>query len=173
MRAGVLGLPVNYAIIGGKPAQFAPLVDLYRRAATQSGHDAAGLEVSVSTMGFLADDGKKARDFFYPYYLQNMKKISAERGFPMPNRVSYEATAARGGAYFIGAPEEIAERVVELHGALGHDRQIFQMDLSGVPQKESLRAIEAPRDRGRPSGPRGARLTAPQVVPCGSTTPRL
>jgi len=142
VRAGVLGLPVNYAIIGGKPAQFAPLVDLYRRAATQSGHDAAALEVSVSTMGFLADDGKQARDFFYPYYLQNMKKISAERGFPMPNRISYEATASRGGAYFIGSPEEVADRIVELHGALGHDRQIFQMDLSGVPQKESLRAIE-------------------------------
>ncbi|MEK8228465.1 hypothetical protein NKG05_24175 [Oerskovia sp. M15] len=43
-----------------------PLVDLYRRAATQSGHDAAGLEVSVSTIGFVADDGKHARDFFYP-----------------------------------------------------------------------------------------------------------
>lgn len=142
VRAGVLGLPVNYAIIGGKPAQFAPLVDLYRRAAAQSGHDAAALEVSVSTMGFLADDGKQARDFFYPYYLQNMKKISAERSFPMPNRISYEATASRGGAYFIGSPEEVADRIVELHGALGHDRQIFQMDLSGVPQKESLRAIE-------------------------------
>ncbi|WP_265520965.1 LLM class flavin-dependent oxidoreductase [Oerskovia flava] len=142
VRAGVLGMPVNYAIIGGRPAQFAPLVDLYRRAADESGHDGAALEVSVSTMGFVGDDSRGARDFYYPYYLQNMKKISAERGFPLPNRLSYDATAAPGGAYFIGEPEEVADKIITLHGALGHDRHILQMDLSGVPQRESLRAIE-------------------------------
>jgi alkanesulfonate monooxygenase SsuD/methylene tetrahydromethanopterin reductase-like flavin-dependent oxidoreductase (luciferase family) len=34
-RAGMLGLPLMIAIIGGAPARFAPLVDLYRRAVTQ------------------------------------------------------------------------------------------------------------------------------------------
>ena len=60
----------------------------------------------------------------------------------MPNRISYESQAARGGAYFVGEPEQIAERIVALHGVLHHDRQSFQMDLSGVPQAESLRSIE-------------------------------
>src|SRR5580704_7989732 len=32
-RAGMLGLPLMIAIIGGAPARFAPLVDLYREAA--------------------------------------------------------------------------------------------------------------------------------------------
>ena len=36
-RAGVLGLPLMIAIIGGPPARFAPLVDLYRRAVAQGG----------------------------------------------------------------------------------------------------------------------------------------
>ena len=31
-RAGLLGLPLMVAIIGGEPRQFAPLVELYRRA---------------------------------------------------------------------------------------------------------------------------------------------
>jgi alkanesulfonate monooxygenase SsuD/methylene tetrahydromethanopterin reductase-like flavin-dependent oxidoreductase (luciferase family) len=35
-RAGMLGLPLMIAIIGGPPARFAPLVDLYRRAVAQS-----------------------------------------------------------------------------------------------------------------------------------------
>lgn len=142
VRAGVLGLPVSYAIIGGQPAQFAPLVELYRRAHEQSGHDAATRKVSVAGMGFVADDGAHAREFFYPYWLDSMRRISAERGFATPNRISYESQAARGGAYFIGGPDEIAERIIALHGVLGHDRQSFQMDLSGVPQRESLRAIE-------------------------------
>ncbi|KQR10294.1 luciferase [Cellulomonas sp. Leaf334] len=142
VRAGLLGLPISYAIIGGQPAQFAPLVDLYRRAHAQSEHPHAAPFVSVAGMGFLADDGKAARDFFYPYWLETMRRISSERGFPMPNRISYESQAARGGAYFVGEPEQVAERIVALHGVLGHDRQAFQMDLSGVPQAESLRSIE-------------------------------
>ena len=34
-RAGALGLPLMIAIIGGSPARFAPLVDLYRQAVAQ------------------------------------------------------------------------------------------------------------------------------------------
>src|SRR3954451_13269466 len=37
-RAGILGLPLALAIIGGQPARFAPLIDLYRRAATDVGN---------------------------------------------------------------------------------------------------------------------------------------
>ena len=140
VRAGLLGLPLNYAIIGGQPARFAPLVDLYRRAAAQSPRERRRERVAVSNMGFVADDG--AADHWYPYWLESMRRIARERGFPTPNRASYDAQAAPGGAYFVGNPEQIAERIVALHGELGHDRQIFQMDLSSVPQRESLRAIE-------------------------------
>ena len=142
VRAGALGLPISYAIIGGRPAQFAPLVDLYRRAHAESGVPRGEAFVSVATLGFLADDGAAARETFYPYWYESMRRISAERGFTAPNRITYESTAARGGAYFVGAPEEVAERVVTLHGELGHDRQAFQMDVSGVPHAESMRAIE-------------------------------
>src|SRR6476469_8246221 len=37
-RAGVLGLPLTVAIIGGDPRRFRPLVDLYRNAGAQAGH---------------------------------------------------------------------------------------------------------------------------------------
>ncbi|VTR76821.1 LLM class flavin-dependent oxidoreductase [Cellulomonas hominis] len=141
-RAGRLGLPVSYAIIGGRPADFAGLVRLYRRAHEEAGHDAATRRVEVAGMGFVAEDGRAARDFFFPYWLDSMRRIAAERGFAVPNRIAFESQSAKGGAYFVGAPEEVAERIVALHGVLGHDRQIFQMDLSGVPQRESLRAIE-------------------------------
>jgi probable LLM family oxidoreductase len=142
VRAATLGLPVNYAIIGGRPAAFGPLVELYRRVHAEQGHPAESRFVTIAGMGFIADDGAHALQFFAPYYLDSMRRIAAERGFPAPTRQSYEATAARGGAYFVGAPEEVAARIVELHGLVHHDRQIFQMDLSGVPQRESMRAVE-------------------------------
>ena len=43
VRAGMLGLPLALAIIGGEPARFAPLFDLYREAARRAGHDPAKL----------------------------------------------------------------------------------------------------------------------------------
>src|ERR671933_1128564 len=39
VRAAVLGLPLAVAIIGGLPERFAPLVELYRRASREAGHD--------------------------------------------------------------------------------------------------------------------------------------
>ena len=141
VRAGILGLPINYAIIGGEPARFAPLVDLYRRAFEQTERPGATAEVAVSGMGFITDDGK-ALDRFFPYWIDSMRRIARERRFQMPDRKSYLAQAAPGGAYFIGGPEQVAERIVDLHGDLRHDRQGFQMDLSSVPQVDSLRAIE-------------------------------
>ena len=141
VRAGILGLPINYAIIGGEPARFAPLVDLYRRAFEQTERPGAVAEVAVSGMGFITDDGK-ALDRFFPYWIDSMRRIARERRFQIPDRKSYLAQAAPGGAYFIGGPEQVAERIVDLHGDLRHDRQGFQMDLSSVPQADSLRAIE-------------------------------
>src|SRR5579859_3424925 len=46
VRAGSLGLGMTLAIIGGQPERFAPLVALYRQAATQAGHDGASLRLA-------------------------------------------------------------------------------------------------------------------------------
>ena len=54
-RAGLIGLPVTYAIIGGQPERFAPLVDLYRQARDHGGHAGPG-KVAVAGFGFIADD---------------------------------------------------------------------------------------------------------------------
>ena len=38
VRAGMLGLPLMVAIIGGEPRRFRPLIDLYREAGRRAGH---------------------------------------------------------------------------------------------------------------------------------------
>ena len=55
-RAGLLGLPLMVAIIGGEPRQFAPLIDLYRRAGAEAGHPPETLRVGLHCFGFLGDD---------------------------------------------------------------------------------------------------------------------
>src|ERR1700761_3796599 len=65
-RAGLLGLPLMVAIIGGEPRRFAPLVDLYRRAGQQAGHEPEVLECGLHCFGFLGDDVEQATSAFYP-----------------------------------------------------------------------------------------------------------
>src|SRR6201996_1061729 len=60
IRAATLGLPMALAIIGGEPARFKPLVDLYREAARRAGHDPAKLPVSINSHGYIAEDSRKA-----------------------------------------------------------------------------------------------------------------
>jgi len=55
---------------------------------------------------------------------------------------SWQALLEPGGMVFAGGPDEVAERVVHLHGLLGHSRQILQMDVGGMPHATYLRAIE-------------------------------
>ena len=47
-----------------------------------------------------------------------------------------------GGMVFAGGPDEIADRILHLHEALGHRRQILQMDVGGMPHTTYLEAIE-------------------------------
>ena len=66
VRAGTLGLPLALAIIGGAPERFAPLVDLYREAARQAGHDRRQLQVSINSHAYVADSSQRAADEFFP-----------------------------------------------------------------------------------------------------------
>jgi probable LLM family oxidoreductase len=141
-RAGMLGVPVSYAIIGGQPERFAPLFDLYRRAAAQAGHDPATLRTAVAAPGFIGRDSREAKDAFFEYWVDSMARISAERGFPTPDRASYDDMAGPRGAIFVGSPQEVADKIVYVHGHLGMDRIGLQMDWSGVPQSLMLESIE-------------------------------
>src|SRR5437588_8302340 len=61
-RAGVLGLPLMVAIIGGDPRRFRPLVDVYREAGRRAGHPAEQLRVGVHALGYVAPSMKLAVD---------------------------------------------------------------------------------------------------------------
>src|SRR6202021_2679850 len=47
VRAGVLGLPLMVAIIGGEPRRFRPLIELYREAGRRAGLSAEKLIVGL------------------------------------------------------------------------------------------------------------------------------
>ena len=142
VRAGVLGLPLAVAIIGGQPARFAPLVDLYRRAAAESGHDAAALPVGINSHTYVADSSQRASDEFFPHYSAMMDKIGRERGWPPMTRAQFEAGRSPEGAYLVGSPEQVAEKIVAQHVLFGHQRFLAQISMGTLPHAQALRAIE-------------------------------
>lgn len=142
MRAGRRGLPVVYGIIGGEPAKFAPLTDLYRQAAVKTKTPAANISVGIAGPGFLGEDSQQTKDMWWGHWATRMEMISTQRGVPMMSRNGYRKATSAGGALFVGHPEEVAERIVELHNVMGHDRHILEMDYGHVPQRDLLRSIE-------------------------------
>ncbi len=119
VRAGLLGLPLMVAIIGGEPARFRPLVDLYREAGAQAGHDPAQLKVGLHCFGFVGDTSQQAADDFYPGWAQMFTKIGRERGFGAPSRAQYDAMCGPSGAFLIGDPETVAAKALRIHEDLG------------------------------------------------------
>jgi probable LLM family oxidoreductase len=142
VRAGLLGLPLALAIIGGLPERFAPLVQLHRQAVRQGGRDVAAVPVGVNGHGLVGDTSKAAADAFFPSYAQAMSRIGRERGWPPTTREQFEAGRAPRGHLAVGSPQEVAEKVLFQHEHFGHQRHLLQMDVGGVPHRDVMRSIE-------------------------------
>jgi probable LLM family oxidoreductase len=142
VRAGTLGLPMALAIIGGMPERFAPLVQLYREAARQAGHDPAHLPVSINSHGFLADDAQQAADDYYPSATVVMNKIGRERGWAPASRQQLEAGRALHGADYVGSPAEIVEKILFQHQIFGHQRLLLQLGIGTIAHAKMMHAIE-------------------------------
>jgi probable LLM family oxidoreductase len=143
VRAGMLGLPVAFAIIGGMPENFAPLVDLYKRAALQAGHDPSKLQIATHSHGFIADTMEQAVESFYLPTAAQMTKIGRERGWGRAyDRATYDASRSLRGALYVGDPEYVAEKIVLLRQNLGLTRFFLHVNVGTMPHREVLRAIE-------------------------------
>lgn len=140
-RAGRLGLPVSYGIIGGAPHRFAPLADLYRQSAAQAGHTGDDIKVSVAALGLVAPTKKEALERFYPGWHNLNVEMGRLRGWPAPDKNAYLAQADAPGAYYVGDPDEVAQRIVHLHGYMGHMRHFLQTDIGGLPHEHFLESI--------------------------------
>jgi probable LLM family oxidoreductase len=143
VRAGVLGLPLMVAIIGGETHRFRPLIELYREAGEKAGHSPDRLKVGLHSIGYVGNTTEEATNDFYPGYAEVFTKIGRERGWPPVTRTQYDAQTGPRGALLIGSPEEVAEKILRHSEALGGiSRVTFQMDQAALPQAKLLQSIE-------------------------------
>ncbi|HYK97427.1 MAG TPA: Atu2307/SP_0267 family LLM class monooxygenase [Candidatus Acidoferrales bacterium] len=143
VRAGLLGLPLMVAIIGGETHRFRPLVDLYREAGRRAGHAPEKLTVGMHSLGYVADTKKEAVEDFYPGFARVMTDIGRERGWAPMTRAQFDANLTSTGAWLLGEPEEVAEKILRHAEALGGlVRVTFQMNAASVPHEKLLHATE-------------------------------
>src|SRR5262245_9995738 len=143
VRAGLLGLPLMVAIIGGETQKFRPLIDLYREAGRRAGHSPDRLKVGVHSLGYVAESTQEAVDDFYPGYARTMTEIGKERGWPKMTRASFDAQRGPQGALLIGDPDEVVKKIIRHSQALGGISRItFMMNPASLPHAKLMRATE-------------------------------
>jgi probable LLM family oxidoreductase len=143
IRAGMLGLPLMVAIIGGETHRFRPLIDLYRQAGKEAGHSPEKLKVGLHSLGYVANTTEEAIADYYPGYAEMFTRIGKERGWPPVTRAGFESQRGPLGAFLVGSPEEVAAKIIRHSNALGGiTRLSFQMDNAGLSHKKLMQAIK-------------------------------
>jgi probable LLM family oxidoreductase len=142
-RAGMLGLPLMIAIIGGEPRRFRPLVDLYRETGARHGHSPKQLKVGVHALGYVAATTQEAADEFFPGYASAIDSVARERGWSRVTRAAFDAQRGPLGALLVGSPDEVTEKIRRHSEALGGISRItFQMNVTSLPHSKLMKAIE-------------------------------
>ncbi|MCU1507242.1 MAG: class flavin-dependent oxidoreductase [Microbacteriaceae bacterium] len=126
VRAGVLGAPMFMPFQGGKR-----LVDLYRAAGAQAGHEPANLRTASGGHVFVGRTSQEARDAYFPYYADYLSQAPQFAG-GMP-RAAFEQWVAQD-RLMVGSPQQIIDGILHHHELLGTDRYLAQIEVGGMPQ---------------------------------------
>ena len=142
VRAGSLNLPLVIAILGGDPAQFKPLVQLYRNAAQRAGHDVAALQLCINQHMYIANTSQQAADEFWPGYSKMMTRIGKERGWPSMTREQFEHLRSPEGPLLVGSAQEVAHKIIAEHKIFGNTRFMVQTIVANLPHEKLMHAIQ-------------------------------
>lgn len=140
VRAGSLGLPLTIAMLGGSPAQFKPLVDLYRSSAAKNGYN--DLPLAMNAHFHISDDSRQAADEHWPSYEKMMNRIGRERGWSPITRQYYEMLRSPEGPLLVGSPQEVADKIIAQHKLFGNSRYLLHSVAGDIQHDKVLRGIE-------------------------------
>jgi probable LLM family oxidoreductase len=140
VRAAHYGFSLMLAIIGGSPSRFAPFSRLFHQALKT--FDRGPLPVGVHSPGHVAETDEKAREDFWPRYLQVITHVAETRGFAIPTKESFMYEVGPRGALYIGSPETVAQKIAANLTALGANRFDLKYGMGGLSHEALMRNIE-------------------------------
>lgn len=139
IRAAKYGFPVMLAIIGGQHSRFKPYIDLYQRAAQQFSQP--NHPIGIHSHGVIADTDEEAIEIAWEYFQKTHNIIGKERGWaPMTkDRFLREVDT---GAYFVGSPETVAQKLARVIKEMGIGRFDLIYSMGGQTAKHRLKTIQ-------------------------------
>jgi alkanesulfonate monooxygenase SsuD/methylene tetrahydromethanopterin reductase-like flavin-dependent oxidoreductase (luciferase family) len=138
IKAGIAGVPMMLATLGGPASSFKVSVDVYREAAKRSGFDPVSLPVATAGFFYAAETTQQAQKEAYPFVNQGMQLINGQ-SYP---KQQFAQGADRRDVMNIGSPQQIIEKILYQHELFAHQRYIAQMDFGGVPFDKLMKNIE-------------------------------
>jgi probable LLM family oxidoreductase len=142
VRAGVRGLPMALAIIGGSPDRFAVFSKLHRKALAEGGFDPADVPIAVHGHGHIGDTADAAADEFYPSYAAAMTRIGKERGWGPMTRSQFDEMRSPEGSLVIGNPEEVAAKIMRWGEVLDLNRFMLHISVGTMHHDSVMKVIE-------------------------------
>jgi probable LLM family oxidoreductase len=150
LRAGNLGLPVMFAIIGGNPAQFKPLFDYYKKVYNLAGHSENKMQVGVHMHAFFGEKSGAVANEYYPVYAAQMNRIGQTRGWPAYSQNQYDIGRGKNGHLIIGDASEAVEKILQMQEMFGLTRFSAHMDMGGPSHTSLMKSIEIFGDKISP-----------------------
>jgi alkanesulfonate monooxygenase SsuD/methylene tetrahydromethanopterin reductase-like flavin-dependent oxidoreductase (luciferase family) len=138
IRAARLGYPLAIPMVGGSLAGYARTAALYRQAWKEFGHRADELRIATFSHLHVTETSQATRDDFFPFYSAYLEPLF--KG-PMPRGV-YDQMLSPQGALVGGSPQEVVDKILAQHEALGTHRYLGQIDIGGQSFGEVARGIE-------------------------------
>ncbi|UXS68393.1 LLM class flavin-dependent oxidoreductase [Staphylococcus chromogenes] len=150
LKAGALGLPITYAIIGGNPKRFARNVAMYKAIAESNGFNADDLQVASHSWGYVADTDEQAQAEYMPATEAHHNIIAKERGWPPFTLEHFQREIGPNGAMYVGSPETVAQKIIDTVEALGLTRFMLHLPIGSIPHERTLRSIRLFGEKVKP-----------------------
>lgn len=141
LRAARLGIPIMFAIIGGQPIHFQPLINYYKENYKAAGHDPNKMQLGINSHTFVGVNNNITDDY-YPFYAAQMDNIGKSRGWAPFSKDVFLNTARPEGAYFMGDPNAVVDKILQQHEWFGHTRFVGQMDVGDPDHNMLMKSIE-------------------------------
>ncbi|WP_240453025.1 LLM class flavin-dependent oxidoreductase [Acholeplasma equirhinis] len=142
IRAAKLGLPIVFAIIGGEPIRFKPLVDLYKHFYLEAGHDMNEMEIGVHSHGIVTDENPEelVNRYYEPHHAA-FSKLGQERGWGIYTKQHY-LNSIQYGPLYVGDVDFVAKKIAKTMKDLGINRFLLHTPGSYMPHQDVLKSIE-------------------------------
>ena len=89
---------------------------------------------------FVTDE--RAREEFWPHYVEVLRRYSKIRGFAVPTKESFMVEVGPEGALYVGSPETVAQKIAANLPALGATRFDLKYGMGGLSHQALMTTIE-------------------------------